>query len=626
MKIQNHSNFFSASEQLPNADSFQHLSMHETTHKTAPHRKIQRQPTSNKVAAQIRKTIDVLRSCGFKNLAENVAKIYRDTARDRFVISVVGEFSKGKSTFLNNLLNGAPMLPVENLPTTAILTRIRYAASPKMAVFDDKGNRLSLMDVRPESWRGLTANNFGESQPKGCVFVGIPSEWLAKQNMEFIDTPGAGDLSKEREKVIGDALARTDGAIITVSATAALSLTEKTFIQQRIISQKTPYVALIVNKLDLVSLKERNGIIKHIKDVLSLNKMDIPVFIPYDIEMPDDTYASIIGLQNIKSEIESWVSSPERQQRTDLWVKARTLQVVSMALDILSEQSKLLNQEDEKRMATIAKQKLALDKLSLEWSDLSLKLQEKSNKCYEKFLEKVDEYQNGIIEKLQYEAAHSNNPSKWWKEDYPYRLKVELANMSIALENVVVKQATSDARWFNTLLEQKFKELIQVGEVSVTDKGEFTAVTSEKQIEFEDISKQLNMRKVGTVALSIASYFLLSATGAGLGILATMGIGTGGAILTDSFFKKKLEEQRNEVKSALAADIPTIVVKATAQSEQRVLALYNQMLRESQTKMESWIKTQEQVIATSNVSDVEQQRDKIQSNTASLKAIADALN
>lgn len=619
MKIQNHFNFFSTSEQLPDKSSVRQSS--KDTSESTPHEKILRQTISNKVAAQIRKTIEVLQTCGFKNLAESVAKIYSDAMKDRFVVSVVGEFSKGKSTFLNNLLDGAPMLPVENLPTTAILTRIRYAASPKMAVYDDKGNRTSLMDIKPESWQGLTANNFGKTQPKGCVFVGIPNEWLAKQNIEFIDTPGAGDLSEEREKVIGDVLARTEGAIITVSATAALSLTEMTFIKQRLIAKKTPYVALIVTKLDLVPLNERNGIIKYIKDALTLNKMEIPVFIPYDIDMPDDTYASIIGLQTIKSEIESWVSS-ERQERTDLWVKARTLQVVSMALGILTEQSKLLNQEDEKRTATIAKQKLALDKLSLEWNDLSLKLQEKSNKCYKLFLEKVEEYQNGIIEKLQYEVAHSQDPSKWWKEDYPYRLKVELANMSIALENVVVKQVSSDAKWFNTLLEQKFKELIQVGEVSVADKSEFTAITSDKQIEFEDISKQLYLGKIGTAALSIAGYFLFPS----LGILATVGIGTGGTILTGIFAKKKLEEQRDEVKKSLAADIPNVVVKATAQSEQRVRVLYDQMLRESHTKMESWIKTQEQVITTSHVSNIEQQQEKIKCDTLSLTAIADALS
>ena len=87
------------------------------------------------------------------------------------------EFSRGKSTFLNNLLNNAAHLPTGNLPTTAIMTRIRYAKQSKMAVFDEKGTRIAMLDVVPESWKGLVANNFSENQPRGSVIVGVPDRW-----------------------------------------------------------------------------------------------------------------------------------------------------------------------------------------------------------------------------------------------------------------------------------------------------------------------------------------------------------------------------------------------------------------------------------------------------------------
>ncbi len=578
---------------------------------------------SDYAEALIEKTKTTLQEIGLNALTEAVDRIEKDATKERFVISVVGEFSRGKSTFLNRLLDNAPMLPVGNLPTTAILTRIRYSAKPRIAVFDEKGNRQFVKDLRPEVWEGLTVNVAGGNEPKGVAFVGVRNNWMCSNNVEFIDCPGAGDLSEERVKQIGDALNRTDGAVIAVSALAALSMSERLFIQQRIINRKTPFTMLIVNRLDEVKLEERNRVIKHIIDKLALYKFDIQVFVPYEVEMPDDTYSSIIGIDKVKTEMESWIYNPRRQELTELWLLGRIGEVVTMAVNIMKEQQVLLGQDEEKRRDKIAEQRLALDRLALEWGDYSLKLQTRGNKCYELFLDKVEEFQANIIEKLQYEAAHASDPKRWWHDDYPYRLKMELANMSVGLEQVVVRQATQDARWFNTVIEQKFKALIQVGDLSVAEKSDFINSISERDIKFESINKKANIARIGTAALSIAGFFVL---GPGMGILATMGIGTGGAILSSTFVKKKLEQQRNEMKKALAQDIPVVVMKAIANSEQRVRALYHEMLRDNQAKMNEWVEAQKQAIELANSSDITTQKSKVTENITKLTELSNQLN
>lgn len=322
----------------------------------------------------IKQVVDILEKCGFRKLSTRVNQIQSDLNRERFVVSVVGEFNHGKSTFLNHLLDNAAMLPVADLPTTAVLTRIRYANQPKMAVFDEKGARKAMLEIQKDSWNGLIANNFGKEEPKGSVVVGVPNSWLGKNNIEIVDCPGAGDLSEERAKVIGDVLNRTDGAVIALNATAALSNSEKIFIKNRILSRKTPFTLIIVNKLDLIKKDERNKVIKYIKDVLALNKMNIPVYIPYDIEMPDNTYDSIIGMDKVMTAIVDWIHTPERQQLIDNWAKGRISEVVNTAIETLSEQEKLLKLDDKKRLEIIDSKKQALGKLELEWNDLALKL------------------------------------------------------------------------------------------------------------------------------------------------------------------------------------------------------------------------------------------------------------
>lgn len=570
--------------------------------------------SSAEISALIKKTIDVLDKCGFGKMSARVNQIQNDLTRERFVISVVGEFKHGKSTFLNHLLEDAAMLPVADLPTTAILTRIRYAHQPKMAVFGDKGERKAMLDIKPESWEGLVANNFGEEQPKGSVIIGIPNAWIGKYNIELVDCPGAGDLSEERAKVIGDVLNRTDGAVIALNATAALSNSEKIFIKNRILSRKTPFTLIIVNKLDLVKKDERNKVIKYIKDVLALNKMDIPIYIPYDIEMPDATYESIIGMDKVMAAIVSWIYTPERQQLIENWAKVRISEIVSTAIETLSEQEKLLKLDDKKRLEVIASKKQALSKLELEWNDLALKLQSKSNDCYARFLEKVEEYSFDVIERLQFEVSHAGSPEKWWKEDYPYRLKVELANMSVGLENVISRIVSSDAKWFNDILNQKFRSVIQVGSIYITDKDEYRGQKSQRVLEFENLSKKQNYARIGTVVLSLA-------LAPAFGLLATMGVGTAGTLITSSVFKKKIEEQRTLVKEAIAKDVPAIIMQATANSEKRIQSLYDEMLDDSDKKKQAWLETQSVAIESANPSQVQSQLDSIAANKTQLTEI-----
>lgn len=575
--------------------------------------------TSAGVSALTNQTADILNEMGYAKMAARIQQISRDVSRERFVVSVVGEFNHGKSTFLNHLLNDAAKLPVADLPTTAILTRIRYANRPQMAVFDEKGSRKALLDIKPESWNGLVAKNLGQEEPKGSVIVGIPDNWLGKHNLEIIDCPGAGDLSEERARVIGEVLNRTDGAVIALNATAALSNSERLFIKNRILARKTPFTLIIINKLDLVNKEERSGIIKYIKDVLTLNKMDIPVFVPYDIEMPDDTYCDIIGLDKVKAAVEEWVYNPHRQQLTDAWVKSRVAEVVQMAIDALSEQEKMLRLDEAKRLELIESKKQALSRIELEWGNLELKLQAKSNDCYSRFLDKVEEYKRDITERLQFESAHAGSPERWWKEDYPYRLKVELANMSVGLDNVTSRIIAGDVRWFNDNLNQKFQTFVQAGDTSVTNKEDFISQKSERDLEFENLTKRQNVARVGTVALSLALAPVL-------GLVATLGVGTVGTIATGTIFKKKIEEQRKAVKEAIAKDIPTIILQATNNSEKRIQALYDEIITDSGNKRAAWLESQQMMIEQNNQSKTKEEMDAVAGNISKLTEIMNKIS
>ncbi len=90
----------------------------------------------------------------------------------------------------------------------------------------------------------------------------------------------------------------------------------------------------------------------------------------------------------------------------------------------------------------------------------------------------------------------------------------------VALENVISRIISNDVKWFNDIMNQKFRSVIQVGSICITDKDEYRAQKSQRDLEFEDLVKKQNYARIGTVALKFG--FGPSA----FGLLATMGVGT----------------------------------------------------------------------------------------------------
>src|SRR3989304_5926140 len=70
---------------------------------------------------------------GSADLSRRAAELATRLQEQRFVVAVVGEFKRGKSTFINALL-GAEVLPVGAIPVTSAVTVATYGPVPKVEV------------------------------------------------------------------------------------------------------------------------------------------------------------------------------------------------------------------------------------------------------------------------------------------------------------------------------------------------------------------------------------------------------------------------------------------------------------------------------------------------------------
>ena len=528
-------------------------------------------------------------------LAAQLDLLERERSRSRFTVAVVGEFSRGKSTLINRLL-GRSVLPVGNMPTTAMLTRIRSGAKEGMVYVNAQGKRSQPMRVRPESWEGLVANNFGGPDPQGAVFMSVQSPWLESLGMELLDTPGAGDLEEKRAQKISDALAEADGAIIAISALNPMSMSEQQFIQQRLIMRKTPFMVLAITKLDEVPENQRLGMVNFIRNKLTLWKMDIPVVVAGDVAIPGGEGVSV-GIEQLRSHIAAWVSDPKRRALTDRWVLAKVDGVLSLAQQGLSEQLRLLEVDADKRSQALSAKREQLKKLEQLWQDLHRQMQERQDKCIAAVLEKADELKENTVQRLSHEVSRNNQPATWWRQEFGYRLRLELANMASSLDALAGKQVNEDLRWLNAQLDKSFHTALgAVTRGPVADKDMFGYV-EEDELQLDDLDSKRNLTRIATTALTIIGSITLSTLGLGMfNILCTSGVGTGSALLTEKFFKAQTHKQQEVVAKAIELQVPRTVNEAMGKTRSRLEAVYADILRACEERQSSWLREQNQAL------------------------------
>ena len=102
----------------------------------------------------------------------------------------------------------------------------------------------------------------------------------------------------------------TDGAILCVDAQKGLMETQRAFIKDRLLGTRIPFMALAITHLDLIPKENRDRQVAYIMGVLKGMKIDMPVFITNDVEMPSKMFEDRMGVDKIQSIIARWSANP----------------------------------------------------------------------------------------------------------------------------------------------------------------------------------------------------------------------------------------------------------------------------------------------------------------------------
>ncbi|RMG72878.1 MAG: dynamin, partial [Nitrospirae bacterium] len=201
-------------------------------------------------------TIEAVSQCPCSELQDKLLQ-------NRFNLVVVGQFKRGKTTFINALL-GEDLLPTAVVPLTSIVTVIEYGRFIEIKVYFLNGTQQSIpVESLPEyvTEKGNPRNEKNVAE----VLIRYPSDYL-KDGVRLIDTPGVGSVYQHNTDVAYEYLPRSDATVFLISVDQPLSKAEVDFLRD--VKQYADRIFFLQNKADYLSPEDLRESMEFIRNTL----------------------------------------------------------------------------------------------------------------------------------------------------------------------------------------------------------------------------------------------------------------------------------------------------------------------------------------------------------------------
>lgn len=256
----------------------------------------------------------IARRLELSNAVNDLNKSIQLLGEENFQLVVVGEFSRGKSTFVNAML-GKKILPSSVKPTTAIITRIGYddsikytlhyrkAGQPPKNISDKEFN--DIIAPRESFADKLLAMVSLDKQKKideiSYADISYPLDFC-QDNVNVVDTPGTNDLNTGRMDITYNYVEKADAVILVMAANQPLTQSELEFLEDRIIGNQIKDIFFVINYKDALSSPDEE---LHVKNYIIENLHSKLPGLPQDIKiyMVSSLQALLYRRQNVNGEV-----------------------------------------------------------------------------------------------------------------------------------------------------------------------------------------------------------------------------------------------------------------------------------------------------------------------------------
>lgn len=217
-----------------------------------------------------------------KNKEQEIDDDIKRLESEYFELVVVGEFSRGKSTFINAML-GRRILPSSKKPTTTVISKITYGETPSYCLVYKDGEKKELDEkkfIKLTAPKEVDRSNHDEwvsylrqkeeIENIDYAVVSYPLNFC-KDNVVIIDTPGINDLNTKRVDITYRYLSKSDAVIMVLAANQVLTSSEMDFLKERILNNQISDIFFVINFKDQASEEEEDEVINFAKK--NLNKV-----------------------------------------------------------------------------------------------------------------------------------------------------------------------------------------------------------------------------------------------------------------------------------------------------------------------------------------------------------------
>ena len=216
------------------------------------------------LAEQLRAARAALAALGREEGERYCRELVAKLAEDRFVLAVLGQFKRGKSSLMNAII-GRQLLPTGVLPLTSAITVLKYGPLERLVVqrdgliFPDELPVAALPDYVTEG--GNPANR--KQVKTACVELPVP---FLRRGIEFVDTPGVGSAIAANTALTYGFLPECDAVLFVTGVDTPLTSLELEFLKD--IREYAAKIFFVVNKVDLVADDERDEILQFVAETI----------------------------------------------------------------------------------------------------------------------------------------------------------------------------------------------------------------------------------------------------------------------------------------------------------------------------------------------------------------------
>ncbi|MEM7578675.1 MAG: dynamin family protein [Cyanobacteria bacterium P01_A01_bin.80] len=335
-----------------------------------------------------------------------------------FRVAVVGEFTRGKTTLLNALLE-QKILTSDRRPNTATCTILKYGKIPHIRVryFDSTG--LEALDINTQnlaadlvsytSDAGIDDEQY-EARLQGDeksladqiegVHVWLPAKFLGQRGYELIDTPGLGSIFDSHQVITYNAIPQMDAVLFLTQFNALIGEGELVFLGS--LREYVNRFLFVLTKVDLAQKEENpheaiNKAIDFTRSVLT-NQVQLPnppIYPISGVAAAQDNHYHKSGIIQLVEALDQFIScSSGRERLLKLYRSANTYHIwvekdIQRELEELNHQiAQLAEAEDQL--------KSKIDDIELFRGDLNLLLKSQTEELEKRMLDGIDRLQERL--------------------------------------------------------------------------------------------------------------------------------------------------------------------------------------------------------------------------------------